>query len=350
MKIVVTALLGAALAFAVTANAKTETDNPDMSADQLVVPVTVDNFVRAESDSMIRGSMKSFDYGVGELRHLREPTTPDNQPVIRMNQDTLYSGILLDLSKPVMVTLPDADDRYVSMHVVNQDHYMSFETEPGRYELTEDSVGSRFAQVTFRTFVDPNDPKDIERAHAAQDRIEISGGGIGPFEAPDWDQEALTIARKSLSDLATLGFDTSYAFGSEEETRPIDHLIGTAAGWGGLPRSAAFYLIESVNGNDGKTTYALTVLGVPVDAFWSVTVYNADGYLEANDLGVNSYNDITADSNPDGSYTIHYGGCEDGRGNCIPITPGWNYTVRLYSPRQEILDGSWTFPKPEPSK
>jgi hypothetical protein len=30
--------------------------------------------------------------------------------------------------------------------------------------------------------------------------------------------------------------------------------------------------------------------------------------------------------------------------NCIPITKGWNYIVRLYRPRKEILDGAWTFP------
>jgi hypothetical protein len=27
---------------------------------------------------------------------------------------------------------------------------------------------------------------------------------------------------------------------------------------------------------------------------------------------------------------------------------GWNYTVRLYQPRPEILDGTWTFPAVEP--
>jgi hypothetical protein len=26
--------------------------------------------------------------------------------------------------------------------------------------------------------------------------------------------------------------------------------------------------------------------------------------------------------------------------------PGWNYTVRLYRPRPEILDGRWKFPEP----
>ena len=312
--------------------------------------VSVGNFVRAESDTMLRANMKSFGIGVGTLHHIREPTTPENQPVIRMNQDTLYSGIVLDLSEPVTITLPDAGGRYMSMHVVNQDHYMLFETKPGAYELTTDSAGTRFALVTFRTFVDPNDSDDIEKAHAAQDAIKINGGGSGPFEAPDWNQQALAVARKALSDFATLGFDTSYAFGRKEETRPIDHLIGTAAGWGGLPRSAAMYVIESVDKNDGETPYAVTAKDVPVNAFWSVTVYNADGYLEENDRGINSYNNVTAEANPDGSYTIHFGGCEDGRINCIPITPGWNYAVRMYSPREEILDGSWTFPKPEPAE
>jgi hypothetical protein len=34
--------------------------------------------------------------------------------------------------------------------------------------------------------------------------------------------------------------------------------------------------------------------------------------------------------------------------NFLPITAGWNYVVRLYRPRPEILDGSWTFPTPVP--
>ncbi len=311
-------------------------------------PVTVANFVRAESDHMIRQNLAAFDASVGELFHLRAPTTPENQTVIRMNQDTLYSAVILDLSEPARITLPDLGGRYQSMHVVNQDHYMSFEAKPGTYDLTEESVGTRFASVTFRTFVDPKDPEDLDAAHAAQDAIVVEGGGNGPFDAPDWDLDNLAVARKALSDLAVLGFDSTYAFGSEEETRPIDHLVGAAAGWGGLPQAAAFYVIASVDGNDGQTPYAVTVKDAPVDAFWSITVYNADGYLEANDLDVNSYNGVTAEANDDGSHTIHFGGCDDGRINCIPITPGWNYAARMYSPREAILNGSWTFPTPAP--
>ena len=53
--------------------------------------VAVHNFVRADSDHMFRSNMNSFNATVGELVHARKPTTPDNQPVIRMNQDTLLT-------------------------------------------------------------------------------------------------------------------------------------------------------------------------------------------------------------------------------------------------------------------
>ena len=214
----------------------------------------------------------------------------------------------------------------------------------------EDEVGTRFALVLFRTFVDAADPADLAAAHAAQDGIALTGGADGPFEAPDWDRESLAAARKAVSDLAAAtGFDASRAFGRKDEVDPVDHLVGAMAGWAGQPAATASAIIDSVKANDGDTPYAVTVRDVPVDAFWSVTVYNADGYLEPNPLGRNSFNNVSAKPNEDGSYTLHFGGCDDGRVNCIPITPGWNYAVRMYEPRQEILDGSWTFPAFEPA-
>jgi hypothetical protein len=235
------------------------------------------------------------------------------------------------------------------MLVISQDHYSFAETTPGTYELTEEEVGTRFAYVLFRTFVDAADPNDLDAAHGAQDGIAVSGGGDGPFEAPDWDLESLAEARKALNDLASaVGFDVSRAFGRKDEVDPIDHMVGAIAGWAGQPATTASGIIDSVAANDGETPHVVSVKDVPVDAFWSVTVYNADGYLEPNELGRNSYNNVSAKANDDGSYTIHFGACEDGRVNCIPITPGWNYTIRLYQPRQEILDGSWTFPAIQP--
>lgn len=167
-------------------------------------PVTVDTFVRAESDHMICATMAMMGVDFGKLMHLREPTTPEDQPVIRMKQDTLYSSTVRDLSKPVKITLPEADGRYMSMHVVNQDHYMFVESEPVSYELTEDNVGTRFALVTIRTFAAVTDLADIAEAHAIQDAIELSGGGGGPFDAPDWSTEDLAVARRALHQRAVV--------------------------------------------------------------------------------------------------------------------------------------------------
>jgi len=91
--------------------------------------------------------------------------------------------------------------------------------------------------------------------------------------------------------------------------------------------------VNPAGGDASGTAYAVPVEDAPVDAFWSVTVYNAEGLIENNDLNAYSYNNVTAKPNDDGSFTIHFGGCDDGRANCPPVTPDWNYAVRLYEPR-----------------
>ncbi|HBS49030.1 MAG TPA: hypothetical protein DEA05_02575 [Rhodobacteraceae bacterium] len=312
----------------------------------LAEDITIQTLMRAESDTMFRVTMQTNGTGVGEIAHEREVAAAGKpQPIIRANQDTLYSVAIIDLSEPVTVTLPKGDGRFQSVLVISQDHYNFAYAKPGSYELTEGEVGTRFAMLLFRTFIDAGDPEDAALAHAVQDGIVLEGGGTGPFEAPDWDLENLAAARQAINDLAAVvGLDASNAFGRRDEVDPLGHLIGLA-GWAGQPATTAAAFLDAVELNDGDTPHAVTVKDVPVDAFWSITVYDAEGYLAPNDLGRNSYNQTSATPNEDGSYTIHFGACEDGRINCIPVTPGWNHTVRLYQPRAEILDGSWTFPE-----
>jgi hypothetical protein len=87
-----------------------------------------------------------------------------------------------------------------------------------------------------------------------------------------------------------------------------------------------------------------------VDGFWSISIYNKDGYFEENKFNSYSINNLTAKPNADGSITVNFGGCDDGRENCLYVMDGWNYAVRLYEPRKEILDGTWTFPEPTPQQ
>jgi hypothetical protein len=91
----------------------------------------------------------------------------------------------------------------------------------------------------------------------------------------------------------------------------------------------------------------MTLADVPVDGFWSVSVYNREGFFTPNPEGAYTINNVTGTPGADGAITVQFGGCGGGAVNCIPIMAGWNYTIRLYRPRPEILDGRWTAPRPE---
>jgi len=309
--------------------------------------VNVANYARAECDAAVKNIYNMI--GLGIWIHLRAPTPMDQQEVIRMNRDTLYSSAVLDLSEPAAVIMPETSGRYQSLQVVSQDHYSFAKTKPGRYELTQDEVGSRYAYLIVRTFCDADDPEDVKATNAAQDALKVEGGGSGPLDIPEWNIEQMMIARDALNTLAKLGMDNVGAFGSKEEIDPIKHLVFAAVGWGGMPNKNTIGVLGMVENNDGSPQVLIVPKEVPVRAFWSVIVYDADGFIPENDLGVYSYNNVTAKPNADGSITIHFGGDQD-QINYIPISEGWNYGIRMYEPGEEILDGSWTFPKIVPVK
>ena len=313
-------------------------------------PVTVDNFVRAESDVYMGGILKDSNGRLGTFNHRRAVADVDHQTVIRLNRDTLYSSALFDLDAgPATVTLPDAGTRFMSMQVISEDHYVpAVYYKAGAYTLTRDLVGTRYAVVGIRALVDPNDPADVARVHALQDAITVRQAGPGRFEVPDWDPVSQKRVRDALLVLSSTSTGFSGAFGKEGEVDPVKRLMGAAAAWGGNPDRDATYLSETPAKNDGTTVHRVTVKDVPVDAFWSISVYNEQGYYEKNALNAYTINSITGKKAADGSTTVQFGGCDGKIPNCIPIVKGWNYTVRLYRPRAEILDGSWKFPVAQP--
>jgi len=237
------------------------------------------------------------------------------------------------------------------MLVINQDHFNPIvRYGAGKYTLTKEEVGTRYAMVAIRTLADPNDPADMKQAHALQDAITVSQpGGPGTFEVPQWDPASQKKVREALIALSETLPDLRYAAGPDKASvDPVRRIAAAASGWGLNPDKDAIYLNVYPERNDGTTTYLLDVKDVPVDAFWSVSVYNADGYYQANPLNAYSINSVTGKKSKDGWIRIQFGGCKAETPNCLPITKGWNYMVRLYRPRQEILDGTWTFPVARP--
>ena len=307
-------------------------------------PVTIENFVRAETARMF-AALQADAGGINQLGHTRAPTPVDHQTVIRMNRDTLYSAGVVDISEGATVTIPESGDRYVSVMVVNQDHYINrVFHEAGEHALTVDEFDTPWVVVAVRVLVDPTDADDVAAVNALQDQFDVHAKSSKPFVMPDYDTETFDGTRKAVLELAKHSGGFGDAFGARTEVDPLRHFVATAAGWGGLPAREARYLAFD-GGPVGE--YRVNVRDVPVDGFWSISVYNADGFFEPNDRNAYSVNNLTATRDDDGSVTVHFGG-DDDRPNLLPITEGWNYIVRLYRPRPEVLDGTWTFPSFEP--
>lgn len=312
--------------------------------------VTVENFPRAESDTYLAATVKGYD-AFGRFGHNRGPTPIDKQTVVRMNRDTLYSAAVFDLDAgPVTITLPDAGKRFMSMQVISQDHFTSAVVYGGKHTLTREKVGTRYAITAVRILTDANDPKDIAEVVNLQDAIKVEQRDRGTFEVPAWDRVSQKKVRDSLNVLADTLPDKNRMFGAKGEVDPVRHLLGTASAWGGNPDKDAVYLSVVPKQNDGKTVHRVTIKDVPVDGFWSVCVYNKDGFFEKNATNAYALNNLTAKKNDDGSVTVQFGGCDGKTPNCLPTPPGWNYMVRLYRPRKEVLDGTWKFPEPQPVK
>jgi hypothetical protein len=320
------------------------------SADTNGRPVTVESFIRAESDLYL-AAVAMKENGFGKFEHHRELSPIDAQTVIRMNRDTLYSAAVFDLdAAPVTITLPDAGTRFMAMQAISQDEYSQPAVyAPVRHTYTRQEVGTRYMLIGVRTLVNPTDPSDMEAVHRLQDAIKVEQKTIGTFEIPKWDPVSQKKVRDALLVLSTTMTDTSHAFGTKDQVDPIQRLVAAASTWGGNPRKDAIYLNFTPPKNDGKTIHTLDVPTVPVDGFWSISLYNASGYFQKNDLNSYSLNNITSKKNADGSVHIQFGGCDAKIPNCLPTMPGWNYTVRLYRPRAEILNSTWKFPSSAPA-
>ena len=88
----------------------------------------------------------------------------------------------------------------------------------------------------------------------------------------------------------------------------------------------------------------------PVEAFWSVTMYDAAGFAVANPIDRYAIGDRDAlRFNPDGSLDLYLQSASPGaeeESNWLPAphSGALGVTMRLYAPRPEVLEGRWAPP------
>ena len=237
--------------------AATNSDALSQPSDTLM-PVSVDNYNRAQTDVYFRQTVKVGT--LGEFRHGRELAPIANQGIVRPNRDTLHLIAVFDFDAgPVTVTLPDSGKRFMVMQVVNEDQYtQAVFYGAGSHILTRDGIGTRYGIVVVRMLLDPTNPQDVQRVHVLQNSLAVSQRSPGKFEIPNWDEATLKKVHIALLRLGETVSDTRRMFGAkEDQVDPVRHLIGTALVWGGLPEKHGLYLPITPDRNDGTTVHKL---------------------------------------------------------------------------------------------
>ena len=188
---------------------------------------------------------------------------------------------------------------------------------------------------------------DIEKASpAVKKALEVAPEAARKLM--EW--KVATLAR--VASHWSMNTDTMGVYGNYYLKRAIVAQLGLGAN---LPEDAIYPLnLGDQNGRplDGSNKYVLHFdkgATPPVDAFWSITLYDRDGFQIGNSLNrfaVSSWMPFVY--NPDGSLDLYFQNESPGanrEANWLPAPKGpFNLTMRLYAPKMEALTGKWNPP------
>ena len=310
--------------------------------------VNAENYAFAETEIILGDYVQKIakatcSDGMGIFMHFRKAMDPKDKTILRPNFDTLYSAAVIDLKSPATITLPIAD-RLQILEVVSAYHWIPLVTsKPGAYEITEEMVGSRFAFIIIRTQVNMQDPADIKRVGEIQDEITISQKNRSKFvQTKDWDRNQMLAMRAAYQkERESKGINPEDLFGKKGEISPEMRNMGVAFGWGALTKKGAVYPSIAIPDTGGGSTLTLKDVPMADNAFWSVTVYDKDGFAQGENYNINS---SFAKQAEQGGYVLNFGK-DSTKDNFLEIYPGSNATLRIYSPQEPYFDGSWKVPE-----
>jgi hypothetical protein len=304
--------------------------------------VTQKTYCRAETDRTFYNASQ-LTGGVNKLFSFRNVTPLDRQTVVRMNKDTLYTVALVDTSKGATITVPDMPaGRYFSVLLLDNDHYCpGVIYTSGKHELPRDT---KYLAINVRIqLLHPDDPADIALVNQLQDQFVIQANSADPFPEPNWDKKSLAaLTAEYNAEFAKFDLYPDGWMGKRGEADDAIRHLGCAGAWGLFPNNDAIYI--NYNGHLPADKGHTATYQVPENnAFWSITIYGADGYMKSENNILNAAN---TKMNADGTFTVYFGSkeaCGDVP-NRLDVSEGWNFLMRVYRPGPSVLNGSYKLP------
>jgi hypothetical protein len=234
----------------------------------------------------------------------------------------------------------------VQVDTMSADKFFAYAAEVMKLQrphLTDQPIVALMRQIGL----EPGRPFDLAKADPAVKQALQS--------APEDGQKLMAWKVKTLARVVngwSMNTDTMGVYGNYYLKRAIVSQLGLGAN---LPEDAIYPLnLGDENGKplDGASNYVLHFdksAIPPVSAFWSVTLYDSDGFQVGNAINrfaVSSW--MPFHYNPDGSLDIYFQNANPGpakEANWLPAPKGpFNLTMRLYAPKTEALTGQWSPP------
>lgn len=309
--------------------------SPDVSATN--IPVTLENYNQAlAAKYMGNWDRRGADKAIVHLPIL--VPAGNKAPVVRMNQDSLYSSAIVrtDENGMVHVGIDEGARVYVSVQVLDENSASpAYFVGAGEHSV---KIDTEYAFVVFRAGVE--NKSDLSDALAAQPLFHVDySATIGhDYVAPSYDVEQRdALTAKLKADFLQSGKDFVYVAGKEHNEDPVLIAQSNAQGWGGMPvELGVSNIYRNTRQFDGDVCQTVTFEEPDNKYFTSITLYDQTGYMiDSARFSINSYE---WDKNDDGTVTISFNCGEDAINNLATNGEGFNYTVRNYGVSQRVVD------------
>ena len=234
----------------------------------------------------------------------------------------------------------------VQVDTMSADKYFAYAAELMKVQpphLTDQPIIARMKRIG----IEPGQSFDIDKADPV---VKKALKAVPKIAQKLMEWKIPTLAR--VANGWSMNTDTMGVYGNYYLKRAIIAQLGLGAN---LPEDAIYPLNlgdESGKPLDGANKYAIhfdKVTIPPVNAFWSITLYDQQGFQVANSLNrfaVSSW--MPFQFNPDGSLDLYFQNESPGaekEANWLPAPKGaFNLCLRLYAPKSEALTGKWNPP------
>ena len=234
----------------------------------------------------------------------------------------------------------------VQVDTMSADKYFAYAAELMKLQpphLTDQPIIARMKRIG----IEPGQSFDIDKADPV---VKKALKAVPKIAQKLMEWKVPTLAR--VANGWSMNTDTMGVYGNYYLKRAIIAQLGLGAN---LPEDAIYPLNlgdESGKPLDGANKYAIhfdKVTIPPVNAFWSITLYDQQGFQVANSLNrfaVSSW--MPFQFNPDGSLDLYFQNESPGaekEANWLPAPKGaFNLCLRLYAPKSEALTGKWNPP------